>query len=404
MLGNWKNRFREKRGSFKAALAAGVMVLSSLLTGNAFAQEVVIEGEACPLTVYTAAYQQEPGTEMQVGKIRVLGVLDDVYAVVIVDNPDAGQVSGGEGENVIVQSAKKAGFVALSEFEEKLPGVDTASLEHLYSWYNYIYGDEADVIYTAQECLASLGFLESEPVGRLGDMTVVALNAFLESMGLPQNGMLDAPAYLLLKEEAAGGGAPVTVTYPYIPNPADKFPEIYDDLASDAHRSSLSGFLSSGWKLTLDPFTGTGMIRGDQPAAVYTDNSTQVDQISVSVEFVLYIKRNSKDLYELVPAFLVTSQGSYRPYIKEVVINIGKSTATLPVISKEGGITGARVYENAFVSFKAAAAEVINNADAGDTLHVRVQGLNRKYDMQSEGAIQRLQMFMEVCAGVIPAK
>lgn len=357
------------------AAASAVMVL---LAGQqaVFAQEVVLSGEKCPLTVISdltayaeageAAAETESGAEaasgaeapsatVELDSLNILGILNDQYAAVTYE--------GGRG------------FVPLEEIAERIPAVNTDALEHVENWTDIGRGSSGEQAREVQENLIALSYLTGEADGVYGGMTAEALAQFQTASGLEATGTADVFTWFMLHEAAGGSPEAIETAYPPVFKPEEKFAEIIDSV-QDA--SVLEQYLDPVYKFSFDVFSGTGEITDGTELGSFTDESRPIDRINMLVRRIAYVYRNEAGEIEVVPAISVTSEGAYRPYVTSIIVRSGVKTAELPLLSAVGGIEGTNVTEEAVVPLTEEAEALLSEPEG---VVLRIAGSSKNYDV-----------------------
>ena len=357
------------------AAASAVMVL---LAGQqaVFAQEVVLSGEKCPLTVISdltayaeageAAAETESGAEaasgaeapsatVELDSLNILGILNDQYAAVTYE--------GGRG------------FVPLEEIAERIPAVNTDALEHVENWTDIGRGSSGEQARKVQESLIDLSYLTGEADGVYGGMTAEALAQFQTASGLEATGTADVFTWFMLHEAAGGSPEAIETAYPPVFKPEEKFAEIIDSV-QDA--SVLEQYLDPVYKFSFDVFSGTGEITDGTELGSFTDESRPIDRINMLVKRIAYVYRNEAGEIEVVPAISVTSEGAYRPYVTSIILRSGVKTAELPLLSAVGGIEGTNVTEEAVVPLTEEAEALLSEPEG---VVLRIAGSSKNYDV-----------------------
>lgn len=357
------------------AAASAVMVL---LAGQqaVFAQEVVLSGEKCPLTVISdltayaeageataetesgaeaASGAEAPSATVELDSLNILGILNDQYAAVTYE--------GGRG------------FVPLEEIAERIPAVNLDALEHVENWTDIGRGSSGEQAREVQENLIALSYLTGEADGVYGGMTAEALAQFQTASGLEATGTADVFTWFMLHEAAGGSPEAIETAYPPVFKPEEKFAEIIDSV-QDA--SVLEQYLDPVYKFSFDVFSGTGEITDGTELGSFTDESRPIDRINMLVKRIAYVYRNEAGEIEVVPAISVTSEGAYRPYVTSVIVRSGVKTAELPLLSAVGGIEGTNVTEEAVVPLTEEAEALLSEPEG---VVLRIAGSSKNYDV-----------------------
>lgn len=357
------------------AAASAVMVL---LAGQqaVFAQEVVLSGEKCPLTVISdltayaeageataetesgaeaASGAEAPSATVELDSLNILGILNDQYAAVTYE--------GGRG------------FVPLEEIAERIPAVNTDALEHVENWTDIGRGSSGEQAREVQENLIALSYLTGEADGVYGGMTAEALAQFQTASGLEATGTADVFTWFMLHEAAGGSPEAIETAYPPVFKPEEKFAEIIDSV-QDA--SVLEQYLDPVYKFSFDVFSGTGEITDGTELGSFTDESRPIDRINMLVRRIAYVYRNEAGEIEVVPAISVTSEGAYRPYVTSIIVRSGVKTAELPLLSAVGGIEGTNVTEEAVVPLTEEAEALLSEPEG---VVLRIAGSSKNYDV-----------------------
>ena len=218
------------------------------------------------------------------------------------------------------------GYVPVTELEEKIPALDLSALPSVSNWTNLAYGSTGSMVQQLQTELIAKGFLDGAADGDFGSGTQAAVNAYLESIGLAQTGIVDAAAWLMLQGEDT---------------------------------ALLERFLDPAWKLPYDSFEETGVIRKTLASDIYSDHSRAVDRISMDLAAALYLQPGEDGMLEAVPTLLISSVGAYRPYIQSAVLSCDGENTELSVLAVESAINGSDVTEAVYLELTPEAAECI---------------------------------------------
>ena len=341
-----------------AAAAAVLAAVPSFVS----AQEIVISGEKCPLTLvedrqaYTADHENAIVETVVLDNFDLLGVIDDAYVAIM--------FNGGRG------------FVPISEIEEKIPSVDLSSMTQVSSWQDLTRGSSGDLTRSVQEALNALKYNAGEADGAFGEMTAEAIAAFQTDNGLEATGVADPFTCLLLLEKAIGEKESLTVEYPPVYRAEDKFAAIIADVEDP---SVLEAYLDPSWKFTYDVMEGTGEISKGEHVGSFEDYSRQIDRISISVDKTVYVGRNDRNLVDVAPVLLIKSVGAYRPYMLNVIIRSGNHVEELPVIGRTGELQGTDVSETAYAQLTEEAEALL--AESG--VEIRLEGSSKNYDIDA---------------------
>lgn len=354
--------------------AAGAAGLAVLLGPQAvFAQEVVLTGEKCPLTVISdiAAYEQgapsaESGAEavegtaaetVELDRLDVLGIVDGTYAAVTYD--------GGRG------------FVPVAEISERIPALDIGALDSVQNWENIGNGSSGETAREIQNQLIGQSYLEGEADGIFGSMSAEALTKFQTAAGLEPTGAADVFTWFLLREASGSKAEPLETAYPPEFKPEDKFAVIIDSVPDPA---VLEPYLSPVWHFTYDVFEGKGELTDGGELCSWADESRPIDRLSMQVSRIVYVVRNEAGAVELFPALKVTSAGASRPYIESAAIRTGNSVAEIEKYDSVGGIEGTDVTETTILPLSESAEALLDELGAGTV--IRLTGSSRQYDLE----------------------
>ena len=330
------------------------------------AQEIVLTGEPCPLTVLSELSVESTGEEAETisqqemfDKIQVLGTVDEEYTAVLLDDVTIG-------------------YVSVEELQEKIPALDTTRLPAVSAWTDQSRGMAGEAIYKAQEAMVELGLIAGPADGNLGPNTENGIRTFQEENSLEANGVLNLLTYFLLQDAAAGKEMIETV-YPPVYTVEEKFASIVSYVAD---KTALEQYLTPDWKFTYDVFGGKGYIyQADNVLAEYEDNSRPIDRISMVVDTVVYVLKEN-GLVDLYPAVRVQSQGAYRPYVRQLLLRAGNDVAEMPLLVSYGSVSGTTVMEESIVPLTEEAEQLLAGTDTAKDIILRVQGSGREYDLE----------------------
>ena len=338
--------------------AALLMVFCLAAAPVVQAQEVTFTGEKCPLNIVETPEAGEVRDEILLDQVDLLGVVTGNEIVVRYTE---------EGKDVYA-------LVSLEDVMTKIPTLNLSDLPAVIDWADLGTGTSGDVVKTIQEALAAKGFLEEGGAdGQFGSGTAAAVSAFQEQNSLPATGTVDLYTYFALMEKEA---EPMTVAYPPVFNAEDKFASIYDHVEEPG---ILETFKDPAWTFTYDPFEGRGEItrRGGVHLGTWSDESTQIDKLQMDADLIVYVYTDEEGVINLVPAFKVSSAGSYRPYVEGIAVKGEDEVTNLAVLACDGMIEGTQLSETAVVPLSGD-----EDLAEGTSALLRIKGAGRDYEIE----------------------
>lgn len=338
--------------------AAMLMVFCLAAAPMVQAQEVTFTGEKCPLNIVGTPEEGEVRNEVLLDQVDLLGVVTGNEIVVRYTE---------EGKDVYA-------LVSLEDVMTKIPTLNLSDLPAVIDWADLGTGASGDVVKTIQEALAAKGFLEEGGAdGQYGSGTAAAVSAFQEQNGLSATGTVDLYTYFALMEKEA---EPMTVAYPPVFNAEDKFASIYDHVEDP---NILEAFKDPAWAFNYDLFEGRGEITHGTGVhlGTWSDESTQIDRLQMDVDLIIYVYADEEGVINLVPAFKVSSIGSYRPYVEGIAVKGENEVTNLSVLACDGQIEGTQLSEVAIVPLTGD-----EDLEEGTRALLRIKGASRDYELE----------------------
>lgn len=388
-----------RHGMLRVAVLAAA--LAGLLSEGTMAQQVTFSSPA-PLTVTEESGQEaaEPGDQEE--------------------GDEAGEDTGSESDeteadstsrqievsemNLIGYADKETVRVLIdgtlydasaSEIQELVPELDMASLPTIETPQDLNYGDTNDGVRTLQEELKEKGFLEGEADGGFGDMTVEAIKAFKESVGLPSDsGEADSVTVALLGDDSE----PIEATYPpAAPTVEGKFPEIYKDAKKKG--IDLAPYVDSAWKYSYDVFSSQGIIASSDVIGSVSVETPPIDRIAIETVPAIGIQDG-----KFSAGILIKATGASRPYISQGILADTQASAQLTKTLGAGGNATGEDSGSVLSGMSVSGTDGISEADlldlgdavdlikSADSLTLRLSGTSQ-YDIDVDAEI--LKKFIE---------
>ena len=297
------------------------------------AQEVSFTGEKCPLNiVQVRGGDGEDRYEVELDSVDFLGTVD--------------------GNEVAVRFEQNGEVVyAMASLEDammKVPAVDFPSLPSVNGWNDVVAGSDGDMVKAIQQAFVDISVMGEDQVdGVYGEGTASVVSVFQADNKLQPSGSVDIYTWLLL-QELKEMPDPITTAYPPVFDAKEKFSAIYDHVEDP---EVLEAFSDPGWSFSYDPFEGQGELTLGEGVHVgtWSDESTQIDKLQMDVDLIVYVFSDEEGVVSLVPAFKVSSLGSYRPYVEGIALKTGNDVVNMPVLVCDGELEGTQLAETAIV-------------------------------------------------------
>ncbi len=354
------------------------MVLSAGLSGAALAQEVVFSGkEKCTLTVLKGLEEDASSLHPSLESLNALGVVNESHLA-------------------IAYSRGKTGYVTLEEIAESIPSLNLDDLPSVTEWEDIRSGSSGDHVSTLQQALNDLGYLDGGVDGAFGPGTEGAVKDFQKSQGLAQTGVVDAACWFEILEEADPNAVKLetlTAAYPPVVRLEDKFRAIANDVEDI---ETLRNFLDSKWVFTYDTFEGVGRIELTRDGLVLgqiTEEGRAVDRMTIDVRMYVDVRRSEKNIVTVKPVIEVSSSGSRRPYVKGAILRHGYAVANLTKTLQEGTVEGMTSKEVTLLGLDEEAFDVVAE-NAGSEMVLRIQGMNKDYDLDLAQYAETIEEFL----------
>ena len=353
-------------------------VLSGCMSGAVLAQEVVFSGkEKCSLTVLKDLDEDAVSLHPSLDSLDALGVVNENYLA----------ISYGRG---------KTGYVPLEEIAASIPALDLDALPSLTEWEDLRSGSSGDRVSTLQQALNDLKYLEGGVDGAFGPGTEGAVKEFQKSQGLAQTGVVDASCWFEALREADPNtvkAETLNVAYPPVVRVEDKFRAIVNDVEDI---ETLRNFLDTKWVFTYDSFEGTGRIDLTREGIVLgqiVEEGRAVDRMTIDVKMYLDVRRSEKNIVAVRPVIEVSSSGSRRPYVQGAILRHGYAVANLEKGWQEGSVEGMTSKEVTLIELDEEAFDVVAE-NAGSELVLRIQGMNKDYDLNLAQHADTIEEFL----------
>ncbi len=353
-------------------------VLSGCMSGAVLAQEVVFSGkEKCSLTVLKDLDEDAVSLHPSLDSLDALGVVNENYLA----------ISYGRG---------KTGYVPLEEIAASIPALDLDALPSLTEWEDLRSGSSGDRVSTLQQALNDLKYLEGGVDGAFGPGTEGAVKEFQKSQGLAQTGVVDASCWFEALREADPNtvkAETLNVAYPPVVRVEDKFRAIVNDVEDI---ETLRNFLDTKWVFTYDTFEGTGRIDLTREGIVLgqiVEEGRAVDRMTIDVKMYVDVRRSEKNIVAVRPVIEVSSSGSRRPYVQGAILRHGYAVANLEKGWQEGSVDGMTSKEVTLIELDEEAFDVVAE-NAGSELVLRIQGMNKDYDLNLAQHADTIEEFL----------
>ena len=357
-----------KRNMNAAALSVilGAVLVSAF---GASAQEVKITGSPLSLNVIASPEEMGQVKQMEADQFEVLAQAGD--------------------DLMLIRVGEEEGYVSKEELKASLPRLDCDSFPKLEDVKAVTAGSPVEEVAVLQEALDELGLLSGGVDGLFGPGTAGSVSRFQEMHGLDVTGSADLYTMLAIEAAASGLKDTLEISNEQFASAEEKFSEIIDRTEAD-----LEPFLESTWIFDYDAFEEEGAINPGLDLGMFAVSEPEVDQISGDLAVkVLAVKDPDMNIFTLIPAITVDTEGAYRPYLKELVL-AGEKTLHLEGGVSSGEIKGIYLKENGYVPLTKEAMELLAG---GSVKSVRVVGRNTEYDVDVEYDSEQMAAFMEAC-------
>lgn len=355
-----------KKISFRIrAFVSGLLIAAGMAT-SASALEVKVTGDPCTLMVYSSQTDDATAQELSVSDFYLYGLLGADQAVVRI------------GDTI--------GFVDITELTSKLPEIPVGLLVDGTGLTDVNNGAQGDAAKAIQQKLTDLGYLTGTPDGMYGAGTAAAVKLFQEEHGLTGTGNADVYTQMALSMAANGVQDILETTYPTNLTPETKFAAIMDLTDAD-----LSRYVGPEWQFTYDTFERFGFLDPQIIIGTYTDESSDINKISLTCSFKVVISENAKSgRLEITPCLVTESEGAYRPYLQSAILASGGQAVQLTGGESKGGLNGVTMTETGYVPLT---QEALTLLASGTLDSVRISGMNNSYDITNLASTDQLVWF-----------
>ena len=249
-------------------------------------------------------------------------------------------------------------------------GMDmTVPLPSIVDMQPMVRGTRNDAVVPLQQVLNALGYLPGAPDGDFGGATERAVNAFLGSLGLEQNGMLEPVHQLLLLSMAE---EPVTLGV-----------DLEAQFAPIADRANVNmdAIIKSGLLFEYDDMTGNGFISNKNATTVELTGESDIERYELTVRFGLRVKENGDGNVSVDPAAQVSCRCVRRPVLTEIIVKSGAFRGTAPVEELTASLDGVYSVESGVVVLSNQMVEALANASEAGELKLRISGRYNSFDI-----------------------
>ena len=286
------------------------------------------------------------------------------------------------------------GYVDRTQFQQLLPKLHLEDLPDINPYTTLVGGSRGEEVVSLQEQLISLKLLEDTADGVFGNNTAAALRAFQEANGLAVTGTADPLTRLMVAGRAEKTlNKKIKLEYPSEVSVEDKFSSILGEVTAN-----LEPFLGPEWLFTYHKETGSGSIDPGLPAGTPAVESPESDRMTLETAFqVVLAKNQTNGTIDLIPAMTVNASGNRRPYVQSVIFYDGNELCELPNAVNEGGLSGGRIYENAYLPLT---DEAIQFLEEHQDVKARIKGIQQTFDFSLETDQEELSLFLDAVAGL----
>ena len=372
-----------RRNAYRALLT-GTFLGACLSLQAAAAQEVIFEGDPCPLSV-RETIDDQPGTETSLSSFTALGLVNDEVLIISYDDG-------------------KTGYVGWDEISEKVPALTWQSgdvLPAVTDFENLENGSAGDLVKEAQQTLEDLGFATGGVDGMYGGGTAGSVSAFQESAGLEATGIIDALTWFkLLDAGSASEAEPLSVSYPPDLSREGKFQMIIDHVDDLDY---LNQFLDPEWIVSYDVFAGQGRIDYTSEGLDLGTTKTGAQEIDrVNFDLTAYVKlhRGEHGAILLAPVIEVKAEGAHRPYISGAVMTYGVFSEKISLDSQECVLSDQNCLETTLLSLSPQVYKLLQFQVADGKLELQLSGLEKTYKLDLTPYLEAFYPFLEDCYNV----
>ena len=353
-----------KKGYFGVLVSGAALVFAAVMPASAM--EVKVSGDPCTLTVYSSQAEDAVAQEMDASDFYVYGKMGD------------SQVSVKIGEAV--------GFVDITELTSKLPEVPVAAMTDGSAMTDVNTGAKGDAAKDIQQKLIDLGYLTGTADGQYGNGTAGAVKKFQEEHGLNPTGNANVETQLSIDLAAAGAPTVLETTYPTIVNPEQKFASIVDLTDVD-----LSRYAGAEWFFSYDAFEKFGMLDPHIVIGTFTDESSDINKISITCSLKAIVKENPETgRLDVLPCLVTESSGAYRPYLQSAILASGGQAEQVTGGESKGALDGVIMAETGYVPLTSEALALLQS---GVLDSVRITGMNNSYDIANTASPDQIAWF-----------
>ena len=118
-----------------------------------------------------------------------------------------------------------------------------------------------------------------------------------------------------------------------------------------------------------------------------------VDRMTIDVKMYVDVRRSEKNIVAVRPVIEVSSSGSRRPYVQGAILRHGYAVANLEKGWQEGSVEGMTSKEVTLIELDEEAFDVVAE-NAGSELVLRIQGMNKDYDLNLAQHADTIEEFL----------
>ena len=333
-----------------------------MISQPAYAMQVNINGEPCPLNLYETLEEGAQAVSIPVTELEVYGFV--------------------QGDKVSIRVGDTIYYVDQSELEEKIPSIDVSIIPNGEGMSDLNAGMNGDSAVILQEQLAQLGYYSGAPDGEYGPGTMDSVSRFQADHRLAQTGNADVNTQLTLQQLLTGVPDTLDVSYPPVYSVEKKFAKILPRTDAD-----LSAFADPKWVLSYDEYENFGTLNPSVKLGSAQEGNTDLDRISLQVTLQVILQENEETgRLELKPAVVVESLGSYRPYLQSVIFNTEEAALTTEGGGSQGEIEGAQLKEFGYAFLT---DEMIEALKGNKVTGIRINGKNEHFDMKLSKKVKK---------------
>jgi hypothetical protein len=250
-----------------------------------------------------------------------------------------------------------------------LPGVSALPAETDYE--TLVRNSRGDAVVNLQVALMAQGFLTGNPDGNYGSGTQRAVSNYQRDHGLRETGEADARLQMLILS-AAEELLPVSK----YADPKERFAVI-----SEKTDANLEKVIEKNLGFEYDDISGVGLISDGSVITYSVPAETDIDQCDVTARFGMRVKPGEGGKVRVTPVLALTTTGTRRAIMQEVILKSGDARVSLPVANAENALDGVKSVETAEIPLDDAAVDLLAGVAEAKELKLRLTCKYGTYDI-----------------------